>query len=309
MDYIRKKRWVRYQHLKCKMYLRNDFGFECAYCRMRERDTGNLLEDYFEKDHFMAKNGKTGALLDEYENLIYACAKCNGTKSNKDVYLLLDPCKDNIYSGSDPHVTNLGKSGKYQLIGNTREGRQYIESLQLNSKFYRELRQRQEQADKGNQELGKLLDDISDYTDVSDDLIHKLETLVRDHYMFPAEMPQDISYRCGRSKAGKAFQEVFGILDELSFSYELLFDEHDIDIKLQMNEKEYLCEIILNDEAEKPVRNIRVKKEQRENWDLKECRYGVLYYYMKMGSLEFFSIGGEDECRTCLKDCFVMSDK
>lgn len=157
MDYVRKKRWIKYQHLKCKMYLRNDFHFECAYCRMREQDTGNLLEDYFEKDHFVARNGKEDVSLDEYDNMIYAC-----TKSNKNVDLLLDPCKENIYSGSDPHVTNLGKNGNYRLVGNTEAGKRYIDSLQLNSKFYRELRERQEQAKTGDQELVKLLNDIMD---------------------------------------------------------------------------------------------------------------------------------------------------
>lgn len=34
------------------MYLRNDFRFECAYCRMKEKD--NIMgEQVFEKDHFV----------------------------------------------------------------------------------------------------------------------------------------------------------------------------------------------------------------------------------------------------------------
>lgn len=309
MDYVKKKRWVRYQHLKCKMYLRNYFRFECAYCRMREQDTGNLREDYFEKDHFVARSSKTDDSLDAYDNMIYACAKCNGTKSNKDVDLLLNPCKDNIYSGSDPHVINLGKNGNYRLFGTTGEGRQYINALQLNSKFYRELRERQELADKDNKELVKLLNDISDCADIPVDLVQKLEELVCNHYLVQIDMQQDSLYRCGRSRAGRAFQEVLGILDTLGIPHELLFAENDIDIKLQMNEKEYLCEIILNDKAEKPVRSFRMKKEQREIWALAEGNYGILYYYMKTGNLEFYSVGEENVQRICLKDCFAMCDE
>ena len=110
---------MRYHHLKCKMYLRNDFRFECAYCRMREQDTGILCEKYFEKDHFIARNSKSDIDLDSYDNMVYACSKCNGTKADKDTELLLNPCKDDIYLGSTPHVKNLGKNGQYQLVGNT----------------------------------------------------------------------------------------------------------------------------------------------------------------------------------------------
>lgn len=133
----KKKRWVRYRHIKCKMYLRNDFHFECAYCRMREQDTGALNEEFFEKDHFVASSSGEDIDLDSYDNMVYACSKCNGTKTNKSVNLLLNPCEDNIYSGANPHVINLGKSGQYQLESDTPEGKQYIKSLQLNSKFYR----------------------------------------------------------------------------------------------------------------------------------------------------------------------------
>ena len=96
MDYRRKKRWVTYHHIKCKMYLCNDFRFECTYCRMREQDTGVLGEEYFEKDHFVARASGVEVDLDAYDNMVYACSKCNGKKSNKSVELLLDPCKDDI---------------------------------------------------------------------------------------------------------------------------------------------------------------------------------------------------------------------
>ena len=54
MVYIRKRHWVTYNSEKCKMYLRNDFQFECAYCGMKERD--NVIgEGLFEIDHFVSR--------------------------------------------------------------------------------------------------------------------------------------------------------------------------------------------------------------------------------------------------------------
>ena len=301
MDYERKKRWINYSHIKCKMYLRNDFRFECAYCRMRERDTGAVGEDYFEKDHFAARASGAEGNLDSYENMIYACSKCNGTKSDINTDLLLNPCKDDIYSGDHPHVKNLGKSGQYQLSGNTIEGRQYIKNLQLNSKFYREMREKQEQANKDDYELKKLINEISDGSDVPKYLLRKLRALICNNYSIHMNDQQDSAFRCGHSKAGQAFQEVLDILDSLSVSYELLFAENDFDILVQYNGKEYLCEIVLNDSAEIPVRNIRVKKEQRESWLSEDGEHGIMYYYMKTGRLEFFSVGEENKLLACLK--------
>lgn len=303
MDYRRKKRWVRYNHIKCKMYLRNDFRFECAYCRMREQDTGVLGEDNFEKDHFVARASGVDIDLDAYDNMIYSCSKCNGNKSDKSIELLLNPCKDDIYLGSNPHVKNLGKNGQYQLIGNTMEGWQYIDALQLNSKFYREMRERQEQDDEVNNELKKFLNEISKRTDIPDDLIQKFKLLLCKNFLFQTNDQQNFVFRCGHSRAGQAFRDVLDILEKRSVPHELLFADKDADIKIQYNGKEYLCEIVLNDKAEKPVRCIHVKKVQRESWTAAGGNYGILYYYMKTGRLEFYSVDGKNELLACLEDC------
>lgn len=66
MIYIRKKHWDNYHSDKCKMYLRNDFRFECAYCRMKEKD--NIMgEQVFEKDHFVSRQADVHWNLDGYE--------------------------------------------------------------------------------------------------------------------------------------------------------------------------------------------------------------------------------------------------
>jgi len=269
---------------------------------MREQDTGVLSEDYFEKDHFAARTSEVDLDLDSYDNMIYACSKCNGNKSDKSTELLLNPCKDDIYLGVNPHVKNLGKDGDYQLFGNTAEGRQYIDALQLNSKFYREMRERQELDDQCNNELKKLINEIANLTDVPDDLMKKIKLLERNHFLFQTNNQQDSAFRCGHSRAGQAFQDVLDILEKQYVPYELLFSDKDIDIKIQYNGKEYLCEIMLNDKAEKPVKCIRMNREQRESWTVETGNYGVLYYYMKTGRLEFYSVGKDNELLVCFKE-------
>lgn len=302
MDHIRKRRWVRYGHLKCKMYLRNDFQFKCAYCGMREQDTGVQLEDAFEKDHFVAVASKQPLDHDAYDNMVYACSKCNGTKSNMSISLLLDPCKDDIYSGNRPHVQCLGENGYYRVIGNTPEGCQYIKSLKLNAKFYRDMRKQQEQSRKNEEEIKRMVDRLSRIPEFPENLGKRLQALLQDCFSLLTPDQMDDAYRCGKSKAGLAFQKVLFILQELAIPYELLFDEDDLDIKIQYGEREYICEIILNDVADSPVRKPRMKREQREKWKEKLINGGILYFYLKIERLELYDMDDENGHVICLKE-------
>ncbi|MCM1193675.1 MAG: hypothetical protein NC123_17770 [Butyrivibrio sp.] len=149
--------------------------------------------------------------------------------------------------------------------------------------------------------MEKLINEISDKYAVSEDLLQRLRKLVSSNYLMQSDNPQNTAFRCGCSKAGRAFQEVLGILNELSVSYELLFAEKDFDLKMRYNDRDYLCEIVLNDSAERPVRNIRMNAEQRECWLAENGEHGILYYYLKTGRLEFYSIGEENELLACFR--------
>src|ERR1700693_2084674 len=59
-------------------HLRKDFIFQCAYCERTESYFGG--QEAFEVDHFRPSS-KFPALRNTYENLYYACAKCNRHKS------------------------------------------------------------------------------------------------------------------------------------------------------------------------------------------------------------------------------------
>lgn len=216
--------------------------------------------------------------------------------------MLLDPCRDNIYSGTSPHVKCLGREGQYQLAGNTEKGKKYIDLLQLNAGFYRKMREKQEQADRDDHELDKLVDEISKESDVPAKLLQSLKELIGRNYLIQVNHQQDPVFRCGHSKAGQAFQEVLDILDSQSVTYELLFAEKDLDIKIQYDGKTYLCEIVLNDSVKEQVKNIRVKTAKRESWLAEGGEHGILYYYLAIGRLEFYKIDRDNELLVCLKE-------
>lgn len=104
-----------------------DFNKKCAYCKIREGDLAG--PESFEKDHFfpIAKGGK-----DDYENLYYSCASCNGKAGKSDTWsqTLLDPCKDDIWG---VHI-KLSKDYKYEEL--TAQGKEYIRTFKLNRKAY-----------------------------------------------------------------------------------------------------------------------------------------------------------------------------
>lgn len=65
-----------------KSILKQDFCGRCAYCNISDES----ITTPFEIDHFVPKsafNGIRPELLTDYNNLIYACKKCNVAKSNQ----------------------------------------------------------------------------------------------------------------------------------------------------------------------------------------------------------------------------------
>ena len=88
---------------------------------------------------------------------MYACRKCNKTKSDKELSLTLDPCKDDIYNGEHPQIEKHGEEDHYAVRAQTEKGRRFIENLELNSKFYRRMRKEQQEGQKIRAEISKIL--------------------------------------------------------------------------------------------------------------------------------------------------------
>ena len=130
----------------------------------------------------------------------------------------------------------------------------------------------------------------------------KLELFIKGNGTGQSDNWHDPALRCGNSKAGQAFQEVLAILDDLEITYTLLFEEDDLDIRIQYHGKECLCEIVLNENAEKPVEGIRIKKGQLERWSELNADTGILYYYMRLGRLELYCLKEENRFLTCLRE-------
>ena len=113
--------------------MREEANHKCVYCAIHENPLGGY--DHFHVEHFRPKSLKPfEKLINDYNNLFYACAICNRFKSND---WPNDPVEDNsIISYPDPNLNDyndlfiINDNGK--LDGNSIAAKYVIEKINLN---------------------------------------------------------------------------------------------------------------------------------------------------------------------------------
>jgi hypothetical protein len=115
---------------KYKPWLRDEFGFRCVYCLERESWYPDRSAS-FSIDHVIPQS-RDPALICVYENLLYACTRCNSARREKPI---LDP----TVAAMGEHL-RLGPDAV--LIGDARKGRELIRLLGLNEPQIVEVRRR-----------------------------------------------------------------------------------------------------------------------------------------------------------------------
>lgn len=108
--------------------VRERYGFRCGYCGVSETDSvGELTVDHYEP----VSNGG----MEDDENLVYACFRCNLHKSDTTPYIvnadgeivkrILHPLRDALHE-------HIGENDDGTLFGITGTGESHIEILELN---------------------------------------------------------------------------------------------------------------------------------------------------------------------------------
>lgn len=105
-----------------KQWLRDEFEFRCVYCLTRELWSSDG-HNRFSADHVKPKSMHK-KLTNDYDNLVYACGRCNTLKAAK--LGLPDPCETSLKK----HLKLL-RSGHF--VGKTPEGKHLIGYLRLNA--------------------------------------------------------------------------------------------------------------------------------------------------------------------------------
>lgn len=115
-----------------KPWLRDEFQFRCVYCLERERWDRNG-HAAFGVDHVKPQGSpEYEALVCAYDNLVYACNRCNSWK--RDV-VLLDPCSERLAE----HVRMVADGA---MVGLTQDGAKLVYVLGLNDQRSRTVRRR-----------------------------------------------------------------------------------------------------------------------------------------------------------------------
>jgi hypothetical protein len=108
-------------------WLRDEFTFRCIYCLRRE--TWLTLQSDYEIDHFLPKCEHPDIERD-YDNLVYACSRCNRTKAAK--YL---PSPESLAYGN---CMSVDKDGEIHALDDY--GVTIIEALGLDAPDYTDMR-------------------------------------------------------------------------------------------------------------------------------------------------------------------------
>jgi hypothetical protein len=118
-----------YQHYqKYKDWLRDEFEFRCVYCLERETWYPSR-QAAFSVDHILPQVNRPDIVCD-YDNLAYACLRCNSFKQNLET---LDPSRIAL----DEH---LRFEADGSVVGRTNEGREFILLFHLDEMPARDVR-------------------------------------------------------------------------------------------------------------------------------------------------------------------------
>lgn len=117
------------EYRQYRNWLRDEFSFRCVYCLRRE--TWLTQRRDFEIDHFLPKC-EHREMERDYDNLVYACSECNGTKAAK--YL---PSPESVAYAD---CLRVDESGEIHAVEDSAAGVAIIEALRLNAPEYVHLR-------------------------------------------------------------------------------------------------------------------------------------------------------------------------
>ena len=289
MEYQRKFRWANYETPKCKEYLRNDFSHECAYFKLQEKEVGLIDANYFEIDHFRPQSDDAQSFNPHvYSNLYYACEKCNGEKSDNWSEVLLDPCKDDVFSGIYPPIIGgYNEDTLYKYIAQDERGSYYIDTFKLNSRHHIRIRKRRINRQNNIHQIDALTDEILHKFESKKNLAN-LDQLIKQLDNLRLSKKEELP---NLSKDEK-FESVEDYLTLRDIKNSIVLEEYNMDIKIKIEEVSYYCELVVDkSDTDNEVKLKFLDTEKLTTWFEKlKYQFGMLYYYPKLDKLYFYPI-------------------
>lgn len=281
MDFKRKKRNVTYSTNSCKMYLRHDFEHRCAYCGVIEESLSPVFEvadKLFEKDHFIPQSQNCPD-LDMYSNLFYSCSKCNSKKSN--VELSLNPCEDDIFYGTNPHIVGGTPMENFIMKGVTTEGIKFIDDLELNSRYRRKLRENQYQWQVASRERESLLKTLAQNESLSHEefaaICGALNCRICDG---------EFETMCGGSDHALDVVDACHFLVEKGYCPKVVLEENEVDISVEINGIRYYGPVLIGTSITERRLKTKILKEQKNA----NIPFGIFVYIPEQSVMCFYEV-------------------
>lgn len=263
------------------MYLRHDFDHRCAYCGSLEDALSPMPEvadQFFEKDHFIPQSNKNPD-TNKYPNLFYSCTKCNGKKSN--VLLTLNPCKDNILHGENPHLTGGTDERKFVFESSTPEGKKFISDLELNSRYHRRLRKKQHLWLLAKKEGVALLQDPRYAEKLSADDLEQIKNILSQGIVI-----DEYEEICGGSEHALDVVEACHFLEERGYNPQIILDENELDITATVNGKTYCGSLRIDSDITYRIMKTEILAEQRKE----NMPVGLFVYVPDQDAMCFYEV-------------------
>ena len=200
-----------------------------------------------------------------------------------------------------PHIIGGTEEFDYILKATTRKGEEFIADLELNSKYYRRLRKKQQHWLQSRKKGMDLLDDPNFKEKISSEDLVKIKNII--YYGVTENIFETI---CGGSDHALKVIEAFNYLKNKGYRPNPIFEGSEIDLIAVIDEKEYCGTIRI--EPSISTRKIKTSiLAERKNYGLP---YGLFVFVPNQCAMCFYKVDFEkvnwEKPQHSLTECILL---
>lgn len=195
--------------------------------------------------------------------------------------LSLNPCKDSIFRGDNPHITSGADEKKFIFESSTPEGKKFISDLELNSRYHRRLRKKQHLWLLAKKEGVALLQDPRYADKLSADDLKQIKNILSQGIVI-----DEYEEICGGSEHALDVVEACHFLEERGYNPQIILAENELDITATINGKTYCGSLRIEPSITYRIMKTEILAEQRKA----NMPVGLFVYIPDQDTLCFYEI-------------------
>ena len=201
---------------------------------------------------------------------------------------MLDPCKDDVFSGKEPPVVGGYDSVTlYKYFGQNDKGNYYINTFKLNSRHHVRIRKQRINRQNNIRQIDELMNEIL-HKFKSKKGIQDLEQLINHLDQLRQSKKNELAYL----SKDENFEAIENYLSSRAIKNSIVFEEYNMDIKIKIENVSYYCELLVDYsdvDSEEKIKYLDTEK--LAVWFEKlQYEFGILFYYPNLDKLYFYPI-------------------